>query len=91
MSVLVRFGKQKAILRLGRWVSADKAVEARLNEATVEWVRQTGGPPLSHPNHELAAAQVIATRLGGRIVLKVNPKSKRAARIWVQQRQMRLF
>ena len=91
MSVLVRFGRQKAILRLGRWVSANKHMEARLNLATSDWIRQTGGPPLSHPNHERAAAEEIATRFGGRIVLKVTPTSKRAAQVWVRQRQLRLF
>ncbi len=91
MSVLVRFGRKKAILRLGRWVSADRRTETMLNEATNDWIRRTGGPPLEHPQQERVAAEEIASRFGGRILLKLNPTSKRASRVWIQHRQLRLF
>jgi hypothetical protein len=91
MSVLVRFGRRKAILRLGRWISADRRTEAMLNDATTAWVKETGGPPLEHPQQERVAAEEIASRFGGRILLKLNPTSRRAARVWVQHRQLRLF
>jgi len=91
MSVLVRIGRNKAILRLGYWVSADPAVERLLNETMESWIRQTGGPPLSHPDHERFVATEIATQVGGRVMLRLKPSNKHAARVFAQKRQLKLF
>ncbi len=91
MSVLVRIGRHKAILRMGQWVSANRHTETLLNETTSEWVRQTGGPPLSHPDHERCVAEQIAGQLGGRVMLRMKPVTRRAVRVWVAHRQLKLF
>ena len=88
MSVLVRFGKLKAILREGAWICAGRTLESELNATTSEWIRQTGGPSLSDPDQELSVAKEIAARHGGRILLHVPAQSKEATDPFLQHRQL---
>lgn len=91
MSVLVRIGRHKAILRLGHWVAADLQLEDMLNRTTEAWIRETGGPPLSDPDHERAVAGEIAARVGGRVMLRLKPITQRAAGVYARRRQLNLF
>lgn len=90
MPVLVRFEKRKAFLRDGRWRSADQALESSLNESTADWIRQTGGPPISDADQERTVALEMAERLGGKILIHMRSRSGRSAAYFVQQRQMKL-
>lgn len=90
MSVLVRFAKQKAILREGVWLCADTRLERDLNEETASWIRQTGGPSLSDPDQELAVAKGIAERRSGKILVHVRAQSPGATQPFLQHRQLQL-
>jgi hypothetical protein len=90
MPVLVKFDKRKAFLRDGRWRSADTALEGSLNEATLAWIRQTGGPPLTGADQERSVAREMATRFRGKILIHMKSRSGRSAEYFVQQRQMKL-
>jgi hypothetical protein len=89
MSVLVRIQNRKAILRFGEWRCADLEFEQTLNQATESWIQETGGPPLSDPDHEHAVAREISVRFGGRILRRLAPVSKESRSIYVERRQMR--
>ena len=90
MPVLVRFDKRKAFLRDGRWRSADVVLETSLNEATIEWIRKTGGPPISDADQERTVAREMAQRYEGKILIHMRSRSGRSADYFVQQRQMKL-
>jgi len=90
MPVLVRFEKRKAFLRDGRWRSADVALELSLNEATMKWIRETGGPSFSDTDQERSVAREMAERFAGKILLHSRSRSGRSAEIFLQQRQMTL-
>jgi hypothetical protein len=90
MSVLVRFGSRKAILRSGRWISSDVALEEQLNRETTEWIQHTGGPGFRDPNQERTVASEMAARLDGRILLEVKPRSREADLYFFAQRQLTL-
>ncbi len=89
MPVLVRFDKRKAFLRDGRWRSADVALETSLNEATTDWIRQTGGPSFSESDQERAVAREMAERFEGKILIHMRSRSGRSADYFVKQRQMK--
>jgi hypothetical protein len=88
MSVLVRFGGHKAILRWGEWWSADKDLERKLNEATSSWIRATGGPSLADRDQERAVAQEIGGRFGGNVMIHVKSRTGKSAQRFLEQRQM---
>ena len=88
MSVLVRIGNRKAILRWGEWWSADKELERQLNEATTSWIRETGGPPLKDRDQERTVAVEMARRYEGRLALHVKSRSGKSTQRFVEQRQM---
>ncbi len=90
MPLLVRFDKRKAFLRDGRWRSADVALETSLNEATTNWIRQTGGPPFSDADQERSVAREMAERYEGKILIHMRSRSGRSAEYFIQQRQMTL-
>ena len=90
MSVLVRFGRQKAFLRRGQWVSSDPELENQLNRATSEWIQETGGPPIQDRDHESTVAREIADRMGGRVVRRVRPSARLSAQIYISRRQLDL-
>jgi hypothetical protein len=90
MSVLVRFGNRKAILRWGEWWSADKDLEAQLNHATSNWIRETGGPSLRDRDQEQSVALEMARLHDGRVALHVRSRSRMATQKFHEQRQMTL-
>lgn len=90
MSVIVRFDKRKAFLRDGRWWSADARLERVLNESTLRWIQETGGPPLSENDQERGVAREMAGRLGGKVVLHLRSQSGRSTAFFLEQRQMTL-
>jgi hypothetical protein len=88
MSVLVRFGSRKAILRWGEWWSADKDLERRLNDTTAQWIRDTGGPPLRDRDHEQTVAREMGGRFGGTVSLHIASGRAKSAQRFMEQRQM---
>ena len=90
MSVLVRIGTRKAVLRRGEWLSADTRLESLLNATTTNWIQQTGGPAIQDRDPERTVAKEISRRLGGRIVLRIRPSRKHTSRIYISRRQLNL-
>ncbi len=88
MSVLIRVGKQKAILRKGSWLAADLRLEKRLNTETRRWFQATGGPACSDEDQEGAVAREIARRFGGRVLLHLPSRAASNARAYVRHRQL---
>lgn len=88
MGVLIRVGKQKAILRRGRWLAADASLEALLNTRTSSWIAETGGPPLQSKDQESAVATEMARQVGGRVLMHV--PALRSSKIYIRLRQLRL-
>ncbi|MEX2263268.1 MAG: hypothetical protein WD696_15025 [Bryobacteraceae bacterium] len=87
MSVLLRIGRKVAILRDGKWVSADSRLEAQLERETESWFVDNGGPPISHFDPEHATASEMARRLGGRIAIRI-PASSRSRVLFDAKRQL---
>jgi hypothetical protein len=90
MSVLIRIGEHKAILRAGVWMSANPGLEAQLNEATTTWIRQTGGPAFSERDQEKSVAKEMAGRFKGRILLLIPSRRRDSEHYFFSQRQMQL-
>jgi hypothetical protein len=90
MSVLVRFGGHKAILRAGRWISASAGWEQRLNAATRRWFTETGGPGLREADQEFAVAREMAAQFQGTIQVRLRAASRASNRAFMAQRQMEL-
>jgi hypothetical protein len=91
MAVLAQFDGRKAFLRQGTWVSANRALERRLNEATEAWIRETGGPLLSDADPERTVARTIAARFGGRILIHQPGDPRESRRVYFDRRQLRLY
>ncbi len=87
---MVRFGRKKAFLRRGSWISADQELERLLSETTEEWIQDTGGPPLEDRDHDYTVARTIAERLGGRVARRTLGESRKAAEVYISRRQMKL-
>jgi len=90
MGVMVRFGRKKAFLRRGSWISADPSLETLLTDTTEAWIQETGGPPIRDKDHEYTVARVIADRLGGRIARRTPGSSPKVAAIYISRRQLKL-
>lgn len=88
MSVLVRIGARKAVLRDGKWLCADAETEARLNEATESWIAETGGPPIADNDPERTVANTIGKLLGGRVLLHVPANPQRSRKLYFDRRQL---
>ncbi len=91
MGTIVRFEKQKALLRLGVWRCADLDLEQRLNLLTEEWIQQTGKPSMSSTDPEREVAQEMAARLNGVIVHHIPSHGHDAARLYFSKRQLKLL
>ncbi|MBI4877133.1 MAG: hypothetical protein HY822_21065 [Acidobacteria bacterium] len=90
MGLLVQIDGRKAFLRQGVWVSADGKLEARLNQATEDWIRETGGPPLDDSDPERTVARTLAERFGGRVLLHQPGDAGTSRRMYFERRQLRL-
>lgn len=87
----MRFGARRAILCGARWTAADSALETMLNEATSQWLQDTGGPPLEDADPDFTTAMVIGIAHGGRIHRHL-PSDKPSTRAtYINARQMSLF
>lgn len=87
MSALVRFHKKTAILRAGLWMSADAGLESELNRFTTVLLQSVGAPP-ANSDQELAVAERAAAEFGGRVTVRVKPRTKAGERHYFRQRQM---
>ncbi len=85
---MVRFGKSKAFLRAGVWISADITLERTLNRATRRWISHSGGPKLGDPGQELAVAKEMAAKFDGRQALHVRSTAEESEDTFVPHRQM---
>ena len=90
MSVLVRIGRNKAILCGGRWTCADTRVEEQLQSFLDIWVQKTGGPPIGHYDPDKYAADAICLDLGFDVLLNSRPKRRIAHGAYLSKRQIRL-
>lgn len=90
MSVLLRIGNWKAFLAAGQWTSASARLERTLNDATREWIQETGGPSIHERNQEKSVALEMARRFDGVIVQSLRPASRASERSFWAQRQMQL-
>lgn len=90
MSVLLRVGNWKAFLAAGQWTSASARLERSLNDATREWIQETGGPSIHERNQEKAVALEMARRFDGVILQSLRPASRASERSFWAQRQMQL-
>ena len=82
------FGKRKAILRDGRWLSADCELEWALNDQTSRWIQETGGPALRDRDQEKTVAREMVRRNNGKILLAVKSRTGRSAGYFLEQRQL---
>lgn len=90
MGVVVKVGRQRAILRGGEWRCADARVESMLNDTMQAWIEECGGPSLSSPDPETDAAEAVAGRVDGRVLLSVPANPRQAHRVYFARRQYRL-
>jgi|GEM_PF-546367 len=88
MSVLIRVGIRKAILRAGEWVSADPALERLLNETTSAWIRETGGPRLDDREPEKTVAREMAERFHGQLLIYLRTRNRVSMETFVRKRQL---
>ena len=91
MGALVQIDGRKAFLRQGSWISTDPELEARLNQATETWIRETGGPVVSDSNPERTVARTMARRFGGRVLIHVRGNPSESRRVYLRRRQLWLF
>lgn len=90
MSVMVRLNGRKAIFRGGTWVASDPGLELLLNDATEEWIRETGGPPLWDRDPEKTAAKAVIEKVGARLTAHVPSPGKKTRQLFFARRQFRL-
>lgn len=91
MSVLLRIGKNKAILRGGEWLCASTQLEEELNRFTRRWVQRDAHTTQLQGNLEDRIAEAVAQRFGGRIGLRLDPQGRRHDRHYLKLRQLNLF
>ena len=84
---MVRFGRRTAILRAGRWVSADLEFEAELNRHTSNWFQQ-GLAPARTKDQEKAVAEEIARQFGGRLAVHLRTRRSASDKHFFSQRQL---
>lgn len=91
MSVIVRFGRRKAILCGARWTAADGGLEEKLNRETRQWLRETGGPPLGDGDPDYTTALAMGRAHGGRIQRHLMSGRASTREAYARVRQMELF
>jgi hypothetical protein len=91
MSVIVLFGRRKAILYGARWTAADGDLELRLNEETRRWLRETGGPPAGSTDPDYLTAMQLAGAHGGRVYRYVSSQRNLVRDAYARARQLDLF
>lgn len=91
MGIVVRFDKQKALLREGVWRCADLALEQRLNDLTAAWIVETGKPSIGAQDPEREVAAEMARRFEGSILYHAPSKGREASRHFFKKRQLSLF
>lgn len=91
MSVLVRIGKSKAILRGGEWLCAAPELEEALNHFTRHWVQRGAENSDLQGNLEDSIAEAAARRFGGKVTLRLDSRDRIHQRKYFQLRQLNLF
>lgn len=90
MGIIARFGVRKAIYRKGRWMAADRSLEAQLNSATDEWIQSTGGPPIWDHDPERTTATRICESLSGRVTRHIRDPTPALREEFLRRRQIGL-
>jgi hypothetical protein len=91
MGIVVKFEKQKALLREGVWRCADLSLERRLNDLTAAWIVETGRPAIGSQDPEREVASEMASRFDGVILYHSPSKGREASRHFFKKRQLPLF
>ncbi|MCC7341202.1 MAG: hypothetical protein IT170_08955 [Bryobacterales bacterium] len=91
MSVLLRIGKNKAILRGGEWRSASVPLEEALNGFTRRWVQREAQSAELQGDLEHRIAAAAAQRFQGRIGLQLDSEVRLNQRQYLNLRQLHLF
>ncbi len=91
MAVLVRIGKQKAILRGAEWRCALVSLEQDLNQFTRRWVQRDAPSEQLQGNLEQAISQAVASHFEGKVLLSTHPAKVRTRKQYFQLRQLSLF
>lgn len=91
MGVLLRIGRQKAILRGAEWRCALPSLEEQLNGFTRAWVHRDAQREELSGDMEAAIAQAVAAKFGGRVLLRSRPRAQAIQQRYMHLRQMSLF
>ncbi len=91
MSVLLRIGNYKAILRAGEWRCAHAPLEAALNDFTRHWIHRTASSSDLQGNLESRIADAAGYHFKGRVGTRIFSKGKRDGPHYMKLRQMNLF
>jgi hypothetical protein len=91
VAVLVRIGKQKAILRDAQWRCALASLEADLNQFTKRWVQREAVAEELRGDLEQAISLAVADRYSAKVLLRTNPVKRGSRNQYFQLRQLNLF
>lgn len=91
MSVLLRIGKNKAILRGGEWRCSSAPLEEALNRFTRQWVQREASSSELKGNLEDRIADAAARRFEGRVALRLDSQARAHQRQYLNLRQLNLF
>lgn len=91
MSVLLRIGNYKAILRAGEWRCAHQPLETALNDFTRHWIHRAANSSELQGNLELKIASAVEQHFKGRVGLRLGSERARDGHHYVKLRQMNLF
>lgn len=91
MGVLLRIGKQKAILRGAEWRCALAPLEAELNAFTKTWVQREARSEELTGDLEAAISRAVVGRYQGKILMRTQPRAEQTQRRYFHLRQLDLF
>lgn len=91
MAVLVRIGKQKAILRGAEWRCACVPLETDLNRFTRGWVQREARSEELSGNLEEAIGEAVVRRFHGKVMIRTSPGKESNKMRYFRLRQLDLF
>jgi len=91
MGVIVRIGKQKAILRGAEWRCAVASLEADLNRFTRNWVQRDALDTELAGNLEEAISKAVVHQFDGKVILRAIPRADVTQKRYFRLRQLSLF
>jgi hypothetical protein len=91
VSVLLKIGRQKAILRRAKWICASKGLENMLNGYSEKWVRELADVSDLRGDLEYAIAREVARKFNGHIRAHIPSRRLPSHRAYSNLRQLELF